>query len=288
MVAASSAGPTMTPGFQTLQTDLREGVAVVTMARERVRNAFNESMIEELDAAFRVLGADPGVRVIVLAGRGPVFCAGADLQWMARMANFSDDENRRDALQLARMLRTICECPKPTIARVHGDAYGGGVGLVAACDMAFAASGASFCLSETRLGLIPATIGPHVVRAIGRRQALRYFQTAERFDSAEALRIGLLHGVATAEQLDARLNEVLEALSQTSGPATREAKRLVHDIGDQPLTDHLLADTADRIAAVRASEDGREGVRAFLQKRKPRWQTKPTSAPPADNDDEEM
>jgi len=179
----------MTPGYQSLQIDVHDGAAVVTMARERVRNAFNESMIAELDAAFGELGADPGVRAIVLAGRGPVFCAGADLQWMARMAGFSDEENRRDALQLARMLRTICECPKPTIARVHGDAYGGGLGLVAACDIAFAATGATFCLSETRLGLIPATIGPHVVRAIGRRQALRYFQTAERFDSAEALRI---------------------------------------------------------------------------------------------------
>jgi len=278
----------MTSGYQSLQVDVRGSAAVVTMARERVRNAFNESMIEELDAAFSELGADPAVRAIVLAGRGPVFCAGADLQWMARMANFSDDENRRDAMQLARMLRTICECPKPTIARVHGDAYGGGLGLVAACDMAFAASGATFCLSETRLGLIPATIGPHVVRAIGRRQALRYFQTAERFDSAEALRIGLLHGVTAAEQLDARLHEVLEALSQTSGQATREAKRLLHEIADQPLSDQLLADTADRIAAVRSSEDGREGVRAFLQKRKPRWQIEPASSPLADNDDEEM
>ncbi len=278
----------MTPGYQSLQIDVHDGAAVVTMARERVRNAFNESMIAELDAAFGELGADPGVRAIVLAGRGPVFCAGADLQWMARMAGFSDEENRRDALQLARMLRTICECPKPTIARVHGDAYGGGLGLVAACDIAFAAASATFCLSETRLGLIPATIGPHVVRAIGRRQALRYFQTAERFDSAEALRIGLVHAVTAAETLDARLREVLEALSQTSGHATREAKRLVHDVADQPLTDQLLADTAERIAVVRASDDGREGVRAFLQKRKPLWQTRTSSEPPTDNDDEEM
>jgi len=278
----------MTPGYQTLQIGVRNGAAVVTMARERVRNAFNEEMIEELDAAFSELGSDPGVRAIVLAARGPVFCAGADLQWMARMASFTDEENRRDALNLARMLRTICECPKPTLARVHGDAYGGGLGLVAACDMAFAASDATFCLSETRLGLIPATIGPHVVRAIGRRQALRYFQTAERFDSAEALRIGLLHGVTAAERLDARLNEVLEALSLTSGQATREAKRLVHDIADPPLTDDLLADTAERIAAARRSEDGREGVRAFLQKRKPRWQSQQASESAADNDDEEM
>ena len=277
----------MTPGYQSLQIDVHDGAAVVTMARERVRNAFNESMIAELDAAFGELGADPGVRAIVLAGRGPVFCAGADLQWMARMAGFSDEENRRDALQLARMLRTICECPKPTIARVHGDAYGGGLGLVAACDIAFAAASATFCLSETRLGLIPATIGPHVVRAIGRRQALRYFQTAERFDSAEALRIGLVHAVTAAETLDARLREVLEALSQTSGHATREpapgARRR------RPAANRSVAGRhAERIAVVRASDDGREGVRAFLQKRKPLWQTRTSSEPPTDNDDEEM
>jgi methylglutaconyl-CoA hydratase len=228
------------------------------------------------------------VRVIVLAARGPAFCAGADLEWMARMADFSPQENRRDALQLARMLRAICECPKPTLARVHGDAYGGGLGLVAACDMAFAASGAAFCLSEARLGLIPATIGPYVVRAIGRRNALRYFQTAERFDSAEALRIGLVNGVFALEQLDAGIGQVLEALSQTSPQAAREAKRLVHDVAGQPLTDDVLADTAERIAAARGSKDGREGVQAFLQKRKPRWQVSPPSAPPAGDDDEEM
>ncbi|HEV3019143.1 MAG TPA: enoyl-CoA hydratase/isomerase family protein [Burkholderiaceae bacterium] len=278
----------MTQDLKTLKTEVRDGVAVVTMARERVRNAFNESMIEELDAAFSELGSDPGVRVIVLAARGPAFCAGADLEWMARMADFSPQENRRDALQLARMLRAICECPKPTLARVHGDAYGGGLGLVAACDMAFAASGAAFCLSEARLGLIPATIGPYVVRAIGRRNALRYFQTAERFDSAEALRIGLVNGVFALEQLDAGIGQVLEALSQTSPQAAREAKRLVHDVAGQPLTDDVLADTAERIAAARGSKDGREGVQAFLQKRKPRWQVSPPSAPPAGDDDEEM
>jgi methylglutaconyl-CoA hydratase len=278
----------MTQDLKTLKTEVHDGVAVVTMARERVRNAFNESMIEELDAAFSELGSDPGVRVIVLAARGPAFCAGADLEWMARMADFSPQENRRDALQLARMLRAICECPKPTLARVHGDAYGGGLGLVAACDMAFAASGAAFCLSEARLGLIPATIGPYVVRAIGRRNALRYFQTAERFDSAEALRIGLVNGVFALEQLDAGIGQVLEALSQTSPQAAREAKRLVHDVAGQPLTDDVLADTAERIAAARGSKDGREGVQAFLQKRKPRWQVSPPSAPPAGDDDEEM
>jgi methylglutaconyl-CoA hydratase len=273
--------------LQTLQTEVREGVAYVTLARERVRNAFNETMIAELDAVFGALGPDPSVRAVVLAGRGPVFCAGADLEWMGRMAGFTAGENRRDALQLARMLRTVSQCPKPTIARVHGDAYGGGVGLVAACDMAFAVRAATFRLSETQLGLIPATIGPYVVRAIGRRHALRYFQTAERFDSAEALRIGLLSAVAPDGQLDACIGGVLDALSLASPAATREAKRLVHDIAGQPLTDELLADTAERIAAARSSDDGREGVRAFLEKRKPRWQAAPP-AQAARDDDEEM
>jgi len=274
---------------QTLQIEARGGAAVITMARERVRNAFNETMIEELDAAFRTLGADPDVRAIVLAARGPAFCAGADLEWMARMADFSAQQNRDDALQLARMLRTISACPKPTLARVHGDAYGGGVGLVAACDIAFAASGATFCLSEVRLGLIPATIAAHVVRAIGSRHALRYFQTAETFDSAEAMRIGLVHGVAERERLDGVIGEVLEALQLTSPRAAREAKRLVQDVAGRPLTDELLADTAERIAAARGSEDGREGVRAFLQKRKPRWQSQVSrERGDADDDDEEM
>jgi methylglutaconyl-CoA hydratase len=275
-------------GFQTLQIDVRDGVALVTMARERVRNAFNEAMIEDLEAAFSELGDEAGVRAIVLAGRGPVFCAGADLEWMARMAEFTEEENRRDALRLAQMLRTISHCPKPTLARVHGDAYGGGVGLVAACDIAFAAANATFCLSETRLGLIPATIAPHVIRAIGPRNALRYFQTAETFDGAEALRIGLLHGVGPREQLDATISQVLDALSLTSLQATREAKRLVHDFAGQPLTDRLLVDTAGRIASARGSDDGREGVHAFLQKRKPRWQAQPLSGPSAKDDDEEM
>ena len=257
--------------FQTLRVDARDGVATITLAREAARNAFDETMVAEIARAFERLGADGGVRTIVLAGQGPVFCAGADLDWMARMADFNAEQNRADALQLARMLRTVSECPQTTIARVHGDAYGGGVGLIAACDIAVAAAAARFCLSETRLGLIPATIAPHVIRAIGRRNALRYFQSAERFDSGAALRMGLLHEVADAGQLDAAVGRVLQALSCTSPRATREAKRLVHDIAGRPLTEELLADTAQRMAEARASADGREGVRAFLQKRKPDW-----------------
>jgi methylglutaconyl-CoA hydratase len=278
---------------QTIETAVSHRVAIVWLARERVRNAFNETMIAELKEAFVRFGADPGVSAIVLAARGPAFCAGADLDWMKRMADFSFEENRRDARALAEMLRTIYECPKATIARVHGDAYAGGMGLVAACDMAFASDEAAFCLSETRLGLIPATIGPYVVRAIGQSAARRYFLTAERFDAAEALRIGLVHGVMPRDALDARLNEVLTALMQTSANAVREAKRLVRDVAGRAIDAQLVAETAERIAAVRASEDGREGVRAFLDKRKPRWTAeyeaqRLAARGAANGDDEEM
>jgi len=273
----------------TLEIHIAHRVAVVWMAREKVRNAFNETMIAELRGTFERLGADPGVRAIVLAARGPAFCAGADLDWMRRMSTYSPEENRRDARQLAEMLRTIYECPKPTLARVHGDAYAGGMGLVAACDMAFAAIGAGFCLSETRLGLIPATISPYVIGAIGVTAARRYMLTAEKFDSAEAYRIGLVHDLAPADSLDAKVNETLGALMLTSADAVREAKRLVREIAGRPVDEALVADTAERIAAVRASDDGREGVRAFLDKRKPRWVTEyEAETAAAEGDDEEM
>jgi methylglutaconyl-CoA hydratase len=229
------------------------------------------------------------VRAIVLAARGPAFCAGADLDWMRRMSSYSAEENRRDARQLADMLRAVHECPKPTIARVHGDAYAGGMGLVAACDVAFAATNASFCLSETKLGLIPATISPYVIGAIGRNAARRYMLTAEKFDAAEALRIGLVQGTAAADALDAKLNETLSALMLTSAEAVREAKRLVREVAGRPIDEALAADTAERIAAIRASDDGREGVRAFLEKRKPRWVTDYEAEIAAEEgDDEEM
>jgi methylglutaconyl-CoA hydratase len=274
---------------QTLEITIAHRVAIVWMTREKVRNAFNETMIAELRGTFEKLGADPGVRAIVLAARGPAFCAGADLDWMRRMAAFSPDENRRDARSLADMLRTIHECPKPTIARVHGDAYAGGMGLVAACDMAFAAIGAGFCLSETRLGLIPATISPYVIQAIGVAAARRYMLTAEKFDSAEAYRIGLVHDIAPADALDGKVNETLGALMLTSADAVREAKRLVREVAGRPIDEALVADTAERIAAIRTSEDGREGVRAFLDKRKPRWVTEyEAEIAAAEGDDEEM
>ncbi|MBC8118337.1 MAG: enoyl-CoA hydratase/isomerase family protein [Burkholderiaceae bacterium] len=257
--------------FTTLEVDINHRVALVWLARESVRNAFNETSIAELTQAFKELGDNNDVRAIVLAAKGPAFCAGADLAWMKRMAEYSDAENRADALRLATMLRTIYECPKPVIARVQGDAYAGGVGLVAACDIAVASLNATFCLSETRLGLIPATIGPYVLRAMHPHIARRYFLTAEKFTAAEAFRIGLAHEIAPAEELDGKINEILGALMLTSQSAVVEAKRLVRDLTARPIDDRLIEDTAQRIAAIRGSADGREGVRSFLDKRKPRW-----------------
>lgn len=275
--------------YETLELSINHRVAVVWLAREKVRNAFNETMIAELTRVFSTLGADAGVRAIVLAAKGPAFCAGADLDWMRRMTGYSHEDNRRDALALANMLRTIDSCPKPVIARVHGDAYAGGMGLVAAADVAIAALPANFCLSETKLGLIPATIGPYVIRAIGARAARRYFLTAERFDSGEAFRLGLVHNLTPPEQLDATINEMLGALMHTSLHAVGEAKKLVRDLAGRPLDDALVADTAERIAAIRASGDGREGVRAFLDKRKPRWLAEYEAEMAAEQgDDEEM
>ena len=258
------------------------------MARETVRNAFNESSIADLTETFLKLGLDADVRAVVLGGRGPAFCAGADLAWMKRMAAFGPEENRADAMRLANMLRTIYECPKPVIARVHGDAYAGGVGLMAACDISVASIGSTFCLSETRLGLIPATIGPYVIRAMGASAARRYFLTAEKFDASEAFRIGLVHDLTPPAEIDARINEMLGALMQTSASAVAEAKRLVRELAGRPVDDALVADTAERIATIRASEDGREGVRAFLDKRKPRWMAEYEAMAAQDDDDEEM
>jgi methylglutaconyl-CoA hydratase len=257
--------------FKTLEVSVNHRVAVIWLAREAVRNAFNEVSIAELTAAFSQFGHDDTVRAIVLAAQGPAFCAGADLDWMRRMSGYSNAENQADAMKLATMLRTIYECPKPVIARVHGDVYAGGVGLVAACDIAVAAVDANFCLSETKLGLIPATVGPYVLRAMTANAGRRYFLTAEKFTAAEAFRIGLVHELAPPDELDSRVNEILGALMLTSQNAVTEAKRLVRDLTARPIDDGLVADTAQRIADIRTSTDGREGVRSFLEKRKPQW-----------------
>jgi methylglutaconyl-CoA hydratase len=207
----------------------------------------------------------------VLAANGPAFCAGADLNWMKKMSGYTHAENHADALQLAEMLRTIYLCPKPVVAKVQGDCYAGGMGLVAACDIIVAVEEANFCLSEVKLGLIPATISPYVVKAMGENAARRYFLTAERFGAREALRIGFVHEVVSTETLDAKVTEIVKALVNNSPNAVQQAKVLVRDVVGQPVNDALLADTAERIAQIRASDQGREGVASFLEKRKPAW-----------------
>jgi methylglutaconyl-CoA hydratase len=230
-------------------------------------------MIAELTDSFQALGSRTDVRAVLLSATGKSFSAGADLNWMRKMAGFSDHENRVDALALAKMLRTIYSCPKPVVAQVQGDAYGGGVGLIAATDIAIAAETSRFSLSEVKLGLIAATISPYVIRAIGERAAHRYLITAERFDAEEARRIGLVHQIAPNDKLEEAVQSLLRTLLQNSPNAVAESKRLVREVVDQPISDALLDDTAQRIARVRASDEGKEGVRAFLEKRKAKWQT---------------
>jgi methylglutaconyl-CoA hydratase len=245
--------------------------ATVTLNRPEVRNAFNDAVIAELTLAFTQLGQDSQVRAIVLAAEGPAFCAGADLNWMRRMADYSQAENLADAAQLAEMLRVIYTCPKPTVARIQGDVVAGGMGLVAACDMAVSVDTANYCLSEVKLGLYPATISPYVIRAMGARAAHRYFLTAERFDAAEALRIGFVHSVVSAEQLDEQVAEITRALVNASPNAVKECKTLLHDVAGKDIDAALIAHTVQGIAGIRASAEGKEGVQSFLQKRKPNW-----------------
>ncbi|MEY4711740.1 MAG: hypothetical protein RIS88_1190 [Pseudomonadota bacterium] len=253
--------------------DLRSdaGIATVTLNRPEVRNAFNDEVIAELTAVFLELGQRPDVRCIVLAANGTAFCAGADLNWMKRMAAYSRDENLADATALAHMLEVIYKCPKPTIARVQGDVYAGGLGLVAACDIALAADTAHYCVSEVRIGLIPATISPYLVRAMGARAAHRWFLTAERFGAAQAVHCGLVQEAVPAGELDARVAAIARNLVQAGPEAVKACKQLLHDVAGQQMTDSLLEDTAERIADIRTTPEGREGIGAFLDKRKPNW-----------------
>jgi methylglutaconyl-CoA hydratase len=254
-----------------LELGFDAGVATVTLNRPEVRNAFNDEVIAEITAVFSELAERDEVRCIVLAGNGPAFCAGADLNWMQRMAGYSRDENFADAAALANMLRVLYHCPKPTVARVHGDVYAGGTGLVAACDVAVSVDSAQFCLSEVKLGLIPATISPYVIRAMGARAAHRYFLTAERFSAAEALRIGFIHEVVTADKLDAAVAALAQALMQAGPEAVKASKALVQDIAGKDITQLLIERTVHTIAEVRVSAEGQEGIQAFLAKRKPNW-----------------
>jgi len=257
--------------MKSLQITLSGGVATITLNRPEVRNAFNDEVIAELTQAFTQLGRDPLLRAVVLAAEGPAFCAGADLNWMRRMADYTYAENVADAGQLAEMLRVIYTCPKPTVARIQGDVYAGGMGLVAACDMAVSVDTANYCLSEVKLGLYPATISPYVIRAMGARAAHRYFLTAERFDAAEAQRIGFVHAVVQSDQLDEKVAELTHALVSASPNALKECKTLLHNVAGQDINTALIAHTVEGIASIRASAEGKEGVQSFLQKRKPSW-----------------
>jgi methylglutaconyl-CoA hydratase len=247
------------------------GVATVTLNQPELHNAFDDQLIADLTAELKRLEADERVRVVILAASGRSFSAGADLNWMRRMASYSEEQNLADARALAELMRTLNELRRPTIARVQGPAYGGGVGLVACCDIAVAADTASFSLSEVKLGLIPAVISPYVVNAIGERQARRYFLTAERFSASEAHRLGLIHEVTPLDGLDAAVAKLLGTLAGNGPAAMVAAKDLARSVSRGPLDSALIEDTARRIATLRASAEGREGLAAFLGKRSPHW-----------------
>jgi methylglutaconyl-CoA hydratase len=246
-------------------------VAEVWLNRPDVRNAFNDGVIGELAAAFRGFAEDGALRVVVLGGHGKAFCAGADLNWMRAMADYSWEQNRADAQALAEMLWSIYSCPVPVVGRVHGDCYAGGVGLAAVCDVLIASDNVAFCLSEAKLGLLPATIGPYVVRALGERAAQRYFTTAERFTAEQAHRLGFVHEITSPETLDDAVQNIVKSLVANGPAAVRACKRLVQDMAGQSITPELRADTARRIADIRASAEGKEGVQSFLQKRSANW-----------------
>jgi len=258
--------------YQSILTENDAGVGIVTLNRPERHNAFDEVMIGELTEAMKAMANDAEVRVIVISSLGKSFCAGADLAWMQRAAGYGIEENRRDAGALAEMLQAIAACPKPVIARVQGPAYGGGVGMIAACDIAVATFDARFALTEVKLGLIPAVISPYVIAALGERYARRYMLTAETFSAAEAYRIGLIHEMVHDEAaLDTAVGEWVEAILRNGPQALAECKALIRAVAGGPLTTAVVADCVERIARVRVSPEGQEGIAAFLEKRKPGW-----------------
>ena len=257
--------------FTTLEIELKGPVATIWMNRPDLHNAFDEILIAELTAACVALDEDSDVRVVVLAGRGKSFSAGADLNWMRRAANNGLDDNLNDARALARMLRTLSGMEKPTIARVQGAALGGGMGLASACDIAVASTKAVFATSEVRFGIIPSAISPYVLRAIGARQAARYFQSAERIAADRAREIGLVHDTVEPDALDAKVQEIVTALLQGGPLAQAAAKDLIRAVDGQSINDNLVEETAHRIAHLRATPEAREGITAFLDKRPASW-----------------
>ena len=254
-----------------LEVSKAGGVARVTLNRPELRNAFDDELIKRLRHAFTEVEKDSSIRVMVLAGNGPAFCAGADLNWMKRMAGYGYDENLADAKALAGMLAALDRLPKPTIARVHGPVFAGGTGLVAACDIAVGTPDAKFCLSEAKLGLSPATISPYVMRAMGERMARRYFLTAEVFDAEEAFRVGMLSLLVSTEDLDSAVEAVVKHLLAGGPQAHAKIKALIRDVAGRRPDDALAAETAQRIAEIRGSPEGKEGIAAFLEKRKAAW-----------------
>ncbi len=261
------------PTTPSLVVDRDGPVVRVWLNRPDVRNAFNGELIRGLQATFEGLqaSAGQGVRCVVLGGRGKAFCAGADLAFMREMADYTWAQNQADAEVMAAMLWAVDRCPVPVVGRIHGDCYAGGVGLASVCDVRIAAEGIHFCLSEAKLGLLPATISPYVVRAMGEAQARRWFVTAERFDAARALAMGFVHEAVPAEALDACVEGVVAAIVANGPQAVRACKQLVHDVGGRELSAELRSETARRIADVRAGSEGKEGVQSFLEKRKPAW-----------------
>ena len=247
------------------------GVARVTLNRPELRNAFDDALIASLRRTFIEIEKDRSIRVMVLAGNGPAFCAGADLNWMKRMAGYGYDENLADAKALAGMLAALDRLPKPTIARVHGPVFAGGTGLVAACDIAVGTPEAKFCLSEAKLGLSPATISPYVMRAMGERIARRYFLTAEVFDAQEAYRVGMLSILVEGKELDATVAALVQHLLAGGPEAHAKIKTLIRSVTGRRPDDALAAETAQRIAEIRGSPEGKEGIAAFLEKRKASW-----------------
>lgn len=248
-----------------------DSVCTLWLNRPEVRNAFNDDLIAQLTAIFGELAQDESVRVVILAAHGSSFCAGADLHWMQRMATYTQAENAADARRLAQLLHAIYTCTKPVIARVQGDCFAGGVGLVAACDIAVASDAAQFCLSEVKLGLVPATISPYVLRAMGPANAKRYGITAEKFDAPTAQTLGLIHEVVDQSALDARIDLYVKMLLMNSPQAMARTKQLMQQVADQPIDAELIEHTANVIAEARASDDAQEGLQAFFAKRKPRW-----------------
>ena len=256
-----------------LKRERHGAVLTLSLNRPTLHNAFDAGLIAELTLALDAAGHDPQIRAVVLAGEGASFSAGADMQWMRGMAAAGEEENRQDALALARLMRTLDELPKPTVARVHGAAFGGGVGLVACCDIAIASTGARFGLTESRLGLLPAVISPYVIEAIGPRQARRWFATGEHFDADTALRIGLVHQLVEPERIDEAVQRQLGLLDKAGPIAAASAKQLVRRVAQGPDRDALDHDNAALIARLRVSAEGQEGLGAFLDKRSPHWVT---------------